>query len=111
MRLSNLFTEDLTLESGNMLKGLMKYASRAMGNVRNTPSPRESRVKRIIREVYQEVWGDYSHDPKATARIDSYVNSIGQHMSKLIQINSEDELRHEITMLFRSRAERVPYSL
>lgn len=111
MRLSGLYTEELALETRGMFKNLMQHVSKTMGGARRTPSPRELRIKKIIREVYQEVWTEYSDDPKASARIDNYVNSITQHMPKLLQIKDEEQLRHEISMLFRSRAERVPYSL
>jgi hypothetical protein len=82
-----------------------------MGRARRAPNPRELRIKKIIRETFQEVWGDYHDDPKAVARLEVYKNSIVQHMPKFLQMKNEEQLRHEIEMLFRSRAERVPYSL
>ena len=111
MRLSNLYTEDLTLESGNIFKDLMHLVSRGASSARKTPGRKELRIKKLVREIYQEVWGDYSDNSKAAARIDSYANSILQHMPKFLEIDNEEQLRHEIEMLFRSRAERVPYSL
>lgn len=111
MRLSSLFTEDLIAENHGILKNLAKHANRAFGRAKKTPNPRELRIKQLIEEVYQEIWGDYHDDPKALARISSYKNSIQQHMSKFLQIKDRETLRHEIEMLFRARAERVPYSL
>ena len=109
MKLSNLYTEGQLSES-NPFKGLLQRFSKTAPKVRQTPNPRHARIKRIIREVYQEVWGDYYDDIKARSRLDNYVNSIERHIPRLLKIQDEEELRQEIEDMFRNRAEHVAFS-
>jgi ferritin-like metal-binding protein YciE len=103
MKLSTLYTEDLAFETKGLLHRLSKVFSRA----KQTPSPHQARIKKIIEEIYQEVWGDYYENPKALARIDSYKHSIEQHLPRLMQYQDEEDLKQEIEMMFRARAERM----
>ena len=107
MKLSNLYTEDLVLEAGNPFKNVMNLATKAFGRAKTTPHPRAARIKIIIREIYQEVWGDYHDDPKALARIESFKHSIEQFIPQFLRTQDEEIMRNEIETLFRARAERI----
>ena len=104
MKLSTLYTEDLTLEASNPFKSLMSYASKAMGRTKQTPNPKIARIKRMINEVYQEIWGDFYQNDIALKRIDAYRHSIEQHIPAFLKIEDEEELRNTIETLFRKRA-------
>ena len=107
MKLSNLYTEGQLSETQNPFKGLLQRASKVFSRAKQTPHPSHARIKRIIREIHQEVWGDYYDDLKARARIDAYKNSIERHIPYFLNIDDEEMLKQEIETMFRARAERM----
>jgi hypothetical protein len=107
VKLSNLYTRDLVSEAGNPFKDVMHLATKAFGRAKTTPDPREARIKMIIREIFQEVWGDYYDDPKALARIESFKHSIEQFMPQFLKMQDEESIKNEVETLFRARAERI----
>ena len=109
MKLYDLYTEDQLSEAGNPFKNLMHYAGKAFGRAKTTPNPREIQVKKIIQEVYEEIWGDYHDDPKALGRIDQYKSSISRHMPEFLRVQDKESLRLEIETMFRARAERIAF--
>lgn len=99
MKLFNLFTER---NSSNFRK-LLNHSSKAISQIRQAPNPREFKIRKIIKNICQDVWSDFLDDPAAQLRVLNYHNSIIQHMPKFLKMKDK-ELKHEIEMLFRAVA-------
>lgn len=105
MKLSALYTEAQLLEV-NAFKKLIGVAGKAFGRAKRDPNVRNLEVRRVIDEVFENIWAEYYDNPKVQGKLEAYrTGSLSQHIPELAKIRDPVELRRAVWELLKDRAE------